>query len=75
MIRIKIGRTLIYLSIIIYILENMYYGWNETPMSRSELFFDKTVIYSLTTGLMFYISPLYSLYESAVKQHEKKQKS
>ena len=73
--RIKIGSRLLQFGLLIYLIENFYFGWNKLPMSDIELYADNTVRVLMTIGFVFYIMPIYELYEYAVNKHEKIKKS
>lgn len=71
--RIKIGGRLLKIGLIIFLVENFYFGWNNLPMSDLELYADNTVRVFLTIGFIVYFMPLWGLYENAVKKNESKQ--
>lgn len=68
--RIKIGVTLLRIGLLIFVLENFYFGWNETPMSLLEERADYVVKCFVYIGLIFYFMPIWGLYEDYVKRHE-----
>jgi hypothetical protein len=68
--RIKIGGRLLQIGLLIYLIENFYFGWNKLPMSDMELYADNTVKIFMYAGLILYVMPIWSLYEDAVKKHE-----
>lgn len=67
---IKIGRKLIIIGFVIWIIENMYFGWNMSPMSESERNIDFLCDLLMKIGMFIYLLPIFSLYEQAVKNNE-----
>ena len=72
--RIKIGSKLLQIGLLIYLIENFYFGWNKLPMSDLELYADNTVKVFMYVGFTFYVIPIWELYENAVKNHEASKK-
>ena len=72
--RIKIGSRLLQIGLLIYLIENFYFGWNKLPMSDMELYADNTVRVLMTIGFIFYAMPIWGLYEDAVKKREASKK-
>ena len=72
--RIKIGSRLLKIGLIIFLIENCYFGWNRIPMSDLELYADNTVNVLMSIGFAFYLMPLWDLYEDAVKKQEESKK-
>jgi hypothetical protein len=68
--RIKIGKKLLQIGLLIYVIENFYFGWNELPMSDLELYADNTVKAFIYIGFVIYVMPLWEIYESAIKKNE-----
>lgn len=68
--KIKIGTLLLRIGFVIYILENFYFGWNKEPMSDLELYADNVVRFCLYVGMIFYLMPIWGIYEDYVKRHE-----
>tara|TARA_R110000787_G_scaffold276483_2_gene385431 strand:- start:47 stop:262 length:216 start_codon:yes stop_codon:yes gene_type:complete len=69
--KIKIGSRLLQIGLIIYFIQNFYFGWNKLPMSDMELYADNTVKVFMYVGFVFYVMPIFGLYENAVKKNEK----
>lgn len=67
---IKIGTLLLRIGLVMYILGNFYFGWNEKPMSDLELYVDNTVKFCIYVGITFYLMPIWSIYENYVKKHK-----
>lgn len=64
---VKTGSKIIKIGIMIFILQNFYFGWNKLPMSEAEEVVDlinKTVLY---IGLIIYLIPVFALYEKWIK--------
>jgi hypothetical protein len=72
--RIKIGSRLLQIGLLIYLIENFYFGWNKLPMSDLELYADNAVKVFMYVGFIFYVMPIWRLYENAVKKHEASKK-
>tara|TARA_R110000782_G_C14535812_1_gene383076 strand:+ start:260 stop:565 length:306 start_codon:yes stop_codon:yes gene_type:complete len=72
--RIKIGSRLLQIGLLIYLIENFYFGWNKLPMSDMELYADNTVRVLMTIGFIFYAMPIWGLYEDAVKKRSEQLK-
>ena len=72
--RIKIGSKLLQIGLLIYLIENFYFGWNKLPMSDLELYADNTVKGFVFVGFIFYTMPIFELYENAVKKSEASKK-
>ena len=68
--KIKIGTLLLRIGLVIFVLENFYFGWNEKPMSLLEEQADFIVKYFMWIGLIIYFMPIWGLYENYVKRHE-----
>jgi len=68
--RIKIGKILIMIGFAMWIIENIYFGWNKLPMSEAEETCDIIVKIFMYLGFLIYILPIWSLYENAVKKHD-----
>lgn len=69
--KLKLGRTLVLIGVLFWVIENMYFGWNKSPMSELEEKSDLIVRFLVNIGFFIYILPIYSLYENAVKNSEK----
>ena len=70
--KIKIGKTLMMIWFITYIVYNTYFGWNKEPMSEIEKNFDTASSILLWIGVLVYFNPIYKLYEDAVSKMESK---
>ena len=70
--QIKIGSRLLQVGLILWIIKNFYFGWNETPVSFLELRCHYSVNAFFSFGILFYILPIFKLYEKAVKKNELK---
>jgi hypothetical protein len=64
---IKIGRTLMAIGLIIFLIENFYFGWNEFPMSDLEYYADTISAIFIYVGFIIFLIPLFTLYELAVE--------
>ena len=62
----KIGSNLIMIGMIIYVIENCYFGWNALPMSEMEELADDIVKVFLYVGWFIYFFPIVQIYENAV---------
>ena len=71
--KIKIGSRLLQIGLLIYLIENFYFGWNKVPMSDLEIYADNTVVLFIFFGLVFYFMPIMDLYKNAVKKSEANQ--
>ncbi len=67
---IRIGQGLLVLTILFYIGENCYFGWNKTALSSAEAYCDTFYTIGFYTGFMIYFSPLYSLYKHSIAKME-----
>jgi len=72
--RIKIGKILLMIGFAMWIIENIYFGWNKLPMSEAEETCDLIVKIFMYLGFWIYILPIWSLYENAVKKHDSSKK-
>jgi hypothetical protein len=70
--KIKLGMTIIFLSMIYWVIYNTYFGWNATPINDSELMCDNLFKTFVTVGWCVYFLPLLDVYESFIKKHESK---
>ena len=66
--KIKLGKKLINIGILIYFIENFYYGWNLEPMNNSELFQDYVYSIFIFSGIFIYFTPFFKLYEDIIKK-------
>ena len=55
---LKSSRLIFFLTLIFYVLQNTYFGWNKIPMSEAELNCDHIVKIGLFISAGFYISCL-----------------
>ena len=63
---------LFYLSaLILYFIENSYFGWNRTPQSREELVFDYLTVFLFWVGVAFYTRPIFKIYEKWIEKNDK----
>ncbi len=69
--KIKIGKTLAMIGFVIWIIENFWFGWNRFPMSEAERICDMISYAFMYIGFLVYLSPVFSLYENAVKRDSK----
>jgi len=65
--RFKLGKTLLYLSAIFYIIYNTHYGWNLFPESTGEKLCDGIYVIIFLFGIVLYLYPLLIVYENMVK--------
>ena len=65
---LKIGVALVWLALGFFLIENIYFGWNEHPLSELEKTADDMVQVIFTLGIVFYLSPLLDIYEKLVKE-------
>lgn len=65
--KMKIGIVLMRIGIAVWIIENIYFGWNALPMSELEQHADNVVRLFIYLGAGFYTLPLVDLYQKAVK--------
>jgi len=72
--KIKIGKILITIGAVVWIIENFYFGWNKLPMSKAEETWDVIVNVFMYLGFFIYFLPIKSLYENAVKRHDSSNK-
>jgi len=68
---IKISKIIIRIGLFIYVIGNIYFGWNKIPMSDLELMFDNVTQIILLSGVIIYLSPLIELYENTIKKYNK----
>ena len=66
---IKWGPRIVFLAMAIYVVENMYFGWNEEPHSMAELIADLVVTIMLWAGFTVYIIPAFKMYEYIVNKY------
>lgn len=67
---LKVGGIMAFISLILWIVENSYFGWNSTPINDTEKFLDIVIAVLMYASMIIYIIPLFSLYETAVKKQE-----
>jgi len=72
--KIKIGKAMIIIGFTIYVIQNTFFGWNETAMSKPEEITDLITQIFFYGGMMIYIMPIWELYESDVKKHNANKK-
>jgi hypothetical protein len=72
--RIKIGSILLMIGLVIFLIENSYFGWNKHPLSEMEQYADNVVRAFMYVGGITYFMPIWSLYENAVRKHEQSKK-
>lgn len=70
--RIALGKVIICVSVLYFVIYNTYFGWNKTPINRTEKIFDSIFIVSFFLGAGIYISPIFKLYEIMVNKYDKK---
>lgn len=68
---IKLSKILFNIFSIYYLSYNTYFGWNKTPQSTVEDWFDKIGLFLLAITIILYLKPLFRMYESKVKKFEK----
>jgi hypothetical protein len=68
---IKVGSWLMSASVALFILENIHFGWNKLPQSRTEEVVDYIVVIIFWIGLFIYLGPLIRLYEKRIKESDK----
>ena len=64
--RIKWGQRIAQLWIVLFLIENFYFGWNKVAVSGFETDCDIALSILLYIGVVVYLSPLLDLYERAV---------
>jgi hypothetical protein len=69
--KIKLAKLIIQFNLIFFVVYNAYFGFN--PQSLTEIEENCDIIFSAITkiGLLIYILPLFTLYESAIESKEK----
>lgn len=68
---VKAGSKLMTIGIILYIVQNCYFGWNEKAMSEAEEIVDLINKIVLYLGGLIYLIPVFALYENWVEELEK----
>ncbi len=58
--------------IIYWIIYNTYFGWNEKPLSQTELNLDNIYKYGMYFCTWLYFLPLLDVYERFIEKHERK---
>lgn len=64
------GLGMMRFSVMLYIIENFYFGWNAKPMSSLEQYADNVVGFGLTFGFLLFISPAYKIYKTLMDSFE-----
>ena len=72
--RINFGLILVSIGIIFFVCYNTYFGWNELPINESEATCDNIFNVIIVFGLVFYLLPLLSVYESYIKSWDENKK-
>ena len=67
---LKIGDNLLSVFIVLYIVQNTYFGWNKLPMSELEEQTDYILKGMYYIGLFLFAMPLFKLYRNAVNKIE-----
>lgn len=67
---IKAGKRVIAAGFVLFIAQNVYFGWNDIPMSEAERIVDSLTSILLQLGFILYIVPALNLYEKAVKKND-----
>jgi len=68
---LKIGNRLLIVGYVLYVLQNVYFGWNKYPQSYLEHYIDIINTIILYVGWGIYLLPVFSLYERAVKKSKR----
>ena len=73
--KIKLAKLIIQFNLIFFVVYNAYFGFN--PQSLTEIEENCDIIFSAITkiGLLIYILPLFTLYESAIESKDNEQGS
>lgn len=66
---IILGKNIILISWIYYIIYNSYFGWNWDSQSDAESNCDTIFKIIVYVGITIYLIPLFKLYEKLVKEH------
>jgi len=69
--KLKIGKTIIIIWCILFIIQNTYFGWNFEPKSELESLTDNYIKIIMFIGWVIYILPLVKIYENKVKKLKK----
>jgi len=65
---LKIGVAFVWLALGFFLIENIYFGWNEYPVTELEKTADDIVQVLFTLGVVFYLSPLLEIYKKVIKE-------
>jgi uncharacterized protein YbbC (DUF1343 family) len=70
--KIKLAKLIIQINLLFFVVYNAYFGFNSQPLTEIEENCD--IIFSSITkiGILIYILPLFTLYESAVESKDNK---
>ncbi len=68
---IKLGKIIMQIGIICWIIQNCIFGWNAHPQSEAEKDADLYCNFILEVGIFLYLYPSIKLYESAIKKMER----
>lgn len=71
---IKISNILIIIWGLHFIIYNTYFGWNLKPINDYEVIQDLISRWIFYIAIMFYLLPVFKLYEHAVNEFEKNKK-
>jgi hypothetical protein len=73
--KIKLAKLIIQFNLIFFVVYNAYFGFN--PQSLTEIEENCDIIFSAITkiGILIYILPLFTLYESAIESKDNEQGS
>jgi len=68
---LKRGQHLIFIGVVLYFIQNTYFGWNELPTSKAEEITDTIIKVIVYCGWCTYFFPMFALYEKNVKKLDK----
>ena len=59
----NVGKYILLIGFLIYLITNFYYGWNLIPLTNEEKIWDLRIECILGLGIITYLYPLLQIYE------------
>lgn len=71
--KFKIADWMMILGLLFWFLETWYFGWNDTPINEYELWLDRTFLWIITLGFLFYLSEALIYFRHKIIEREELQ--
>jgi hypothetical protein len=65
------AKWLCLISIIFWVIETAYFGFNLKPINEAEKICDQLVAISQIIAIVFYVNPIFAMWEKEVQEKEK----